>query len=165
MALSLEKKFYDLCAPVVGNLSLDLYDLEYLHGSTCLRLYIQDKETKTASLEDCVRVDKALSEPFEELSWIPQSIVLEVSSPGVFRKLRTKEHFASAVGENIKLTLKAYLSEESDFFSHIGKEKNLEGKLEKVEGEQIFVNYKNKIVALEIESIRKSNLEPDVFNS
>lgn len=101
----IEKRFYDLCSEVVCSLGLLLYDLEYnLHGNK-LCLYILDEETNSALIDDCVRVDRALSPYFEDEEWIPDSITLEVSSPGVYRSLKTREHFRRVIGKNIMVTL------------------------------------------------------------
>ena len=70
--IGLEKKFFLLCDPVVQEAGYRLYDLEYITGQKLLRLFIQDPRTGSALIEDCVKVDHALSEPFEKEDWIPE---------------------------------------------------------------------------------------------
>jgi ribosome maturation factor RimP len=55
------------------------------------------------SFEDCVRVSKRLLDLDEQSEIIPGNCSLEVSSPGINRKLRLPEHFNSAVGERLKV--------------------------------------------------------------
>ena len=55
------------------------------------------------SFEDCVRVSKRLLDIDEQQELIPQNCTLEVSSPGINRKLRLPEHFAGAVGERVRV--------------------------------------------------------------
>ncbi len=101
----MEQKFYELTQEVVSGEGYLLYDMEYIKGSKTLRVYIMNKETKTAVIEDCVNVDRAFSEPMEALEWIPDDIVLEVSSPGMFRKIKTREHLELSISERILVQL------------------------------------------------------------
>jgi ribosome maturation factor RimP len=55
------------------------------------------------SFEDCVRVSKRLLDMDEQQELIPPNCTLEVSSPGINRKLRLPEHFAGAVGERVRV--------------------------------------------------------------
>ncbi len=101
----IEEKFYELSKEVVSEAGYLLYDMEYIKGSKTLRVYIMDKETKSALIEDCVNVDRGFSEPMEAAEWIPDDIVLEVSSPGMFRKIKTTEHLELSLGERILIQL------------------------------------------------------------
>jgi ribosome maturation factor RimP len=55
------------------------------------------------SFEDCVRVSKRLLDIDEKEPLIPENCTLEVSSPGINRRLRRPEHFAGAVGERVRV--------------------------------------------------------------
>lgn len=55
------------------------------------------------SFEDCVRVSKRILDIDEQREIIPGTCTLEVSSPGINRKLRLPAHFCGAVGERIKV--------------------------------------------------------------
>jgi ribosome maturation factor RimP len=101
--IKLEKKFYDLASTVVREEGLSIYEMSYFRG--LLRVYIYSKKTGTAVLEDCIGVDRAFNKYIDMLEWIPENFVLEVSSPGVNRKLKTQVHFEMACGGNVKLTL------------------------------------------------------------
>ena len=102
----LEERLLKLCQEVVGQEGLVLYDGEYIPKNALLRLYIENSESQTASLDDCVQVDRALSLPFEQAQWVPEGLTLEVSSPGVCRRLRTLEHFHKALGQRIVFRVK-----------------------------------------------------------
>lgn len=100
-----ERKYWQLCQPVVRSESLELFDLEFNPRSSLLRLYIYNPATKTAIIEECARVDQALTPVFEseENSWIPESLILEVSSPGLTRKLKWPYQYNFAIGERVSL--------------------------------------------------------------
>ena len=55
---------------------------------------------------DCASISKALFE-IETLEWLFEKYGLEVSSPGIDRKLSKPKHFETAVGENLKLTVRS----------------------------------------------------------
>ena len=140
------------------NSSLKLYDLEYQTGSLLLRVYIINPETLTAEIGDCVKVDHALTLPLQE-SWVPDGITLEVSSPGIFRSLKTDWHFSMSINRRVKLRLMKPLlairgKTEGKFFELIGTLKNFNaGKLSlelehpRLEVEEIFVDKENIQIA------------------
>ena len=100
----IQKMFYELAQNVASGIGLGIYDLEYLPGQSLMRLFIFNLKTGTATIDDCVEMDKALTPFFESEKWMPSELTLEVSSPGIYRKLRTKEHFDRAIGERISIT-------------------------------------------------------------
>jgi ribosome maturation factor RimP len=55
------------------------------------------------SFEDCVRVSKRILDVDEQTGLIPEGCLLEVSSPGINRRLRHSGHFRDAVGERVKV--------------------------------------------------------------
>ncbi len=160
----LEKKFYLLCEPVVQEAGYRLYDLEYITGQKLLRLYIQDPRTGSALIEDCVKVDHALSEPFEKETWIPEEITLEVSSPGVYRHLSNLEHFKMSLGEIISVLIVGQLSDEQSVGAPKGVkgEKKFRGKLMEVDDESYVIEIKGYKLKLNYKQTKKVNLDPDL---
>lgn len=55
------------------------------------------------SLDQCARVARRLLDIDEQKPFVPDGCELEVSSPGINRRLRRPEHFATAVGERVKV--------------------------------------------------------------
>jgi ribosome maturation factor RimP len=82
-----------------------LYDLEYIKegGDQILRLYI-DKEDGV-DLNDCETVSRAAEAVLDAHDPIPAAYVLEVSSPGIERKLKKDSHFTRYIGHKIMLRL------------------------------------------------------------
>lgn len=160
----LEKKFYHLCEPVVQEAGYRLYDLEYVTGQKLLRLYIQDPRTGSALIEDCVKVDHALSEPFEKEEWIPEAITLEVSSPGVYRHISNLEHFKMSIGETIVVVITGQLSDEQIEGAPKGikGEKKFRGKLISADQENYVIEVKGFSLKLNYKQTKKVNLDPDL---
>ena len=68
-----------------------------------LRVYIFSKE-REVNLEDCEKVSRSLSDFLEEL--IPFKYNLEVSSPGLERKIKSEKEFIIFNGKDINIKLK-----------------------------------------------------------
>ena len=69
-----------------------------------------NKESMSAVLDDCILIDRELTPVFEENAWVPEDITLEVSSPGIDRKLRTKRHFDLSIDKRITLKYRGKLN-------------------------------------------------------
>lgn len=160
----LEKKFFLMCEPVVQETGYRLYDLEYIATQKVLRLYIQNPATGSALIEDCVKVDNALSPSFETEAWIPEDVVLEVSSPGVFRHISNLEHFKMSIGEILGVVIIGQLSEEQVKNAPKGLkgEKKFRGKLLEVGAETFTLEVNGFLLKLNYKQVKKVNLDPDL---
>lgn len=160
----LEKKFFLMCESVVLEAGFRLYDLEYVSTQKLLRLYIQDPRTGSALIDDCVKVDHALTPAFETETWIPEDVVLEVSSPGVYRHLANLEHFKMTIGEQIAVVIMGQLSEEQVQGAPKGikGEKKFRGKLLDVGNDDFTMEVKNFPLRLNYKQVKKANLDPDL---
>ena len=68
-------------------------------GRLVLRVSID--RTGGVTIEDCSRVSRRLGDALEMNQTVPHRFVLEVSSPGVERRLRTPEHFRRYLGSRV----------------------------------------------------------------
>lgn len=160
----IDKKFFELCSKVVVTEGLKLYDMDYLPGSLELRLYIYNPETNTAVIEDCVKIDHALTPYFESEQWMPQEISLEVSSPGVFRTLKTVEHFKMAEGEKVAMVLKGKLEKDAhpEAPKSILNDKKIMAQLKAASEDGVKLEEEGYEFELKYEEIKKANIEKDL---
>ena len=88
--------------PIAHNENLTLVDVEFLkEGSDwILRVFLENKAGEL-TIEECEKVSRALSVILDEEDPIDKSYILEVSSPGLERPLKTKEDFERFQGELI----------------------------------------------------------------
>jgi ribosome maturation factor RimP len=101
---NLKPAIWELVEPVVSANGFELFDLDVPAGRNgALRVYIWKGKGGNVLLDDCASVSKRLEELVQLDELIPESYILEVSSPGVNRKLSRPEHFVGAVGERIKV--------------------------------------------------------------
>ena len=160
---TLEDKFIVLCSEVLKDLNLEVYDLEYLSSNSVLRIYVQDPKTKSAVIEDCIKVDQALTEHIENLDWMPEELTLEVSSPGMFREIKSRKHFEAAVGENVDFILFKRLDEivgGEDLPKRLNKQKKIRAIVAAVNDEAVTIAEDNKNFKIEFELIKTAKLSP-----
>jgi ribosome maturation factor RimP len=102
---NIEEIVTGLAAPIVDMLDFELVEVEFVKeaGSWYLRVYI-DKPGGIA-IDDCQAVSERLSDLLDEKDPIPQSYILEVSSPGIDRPLKKDRDFEKNRGKNVEVKL------------------------------------------------------------
>lgn len=98
----------DIAAAIAEPKGVEIFDVELLGGGKhrVLRVYIDKPQGVT--LDDCEFVSHALGEALDAGDVIPgEGYNLEVSSPGVERKLTKPQHFERFVGHKAKVVLRA----------------------------------------------------------
>ena len=143
-----EKEYYDIVLPVVEDLGYRLYDVLYVKEGAdwYLRLFIDND--KGIDLDDCEKVSNLVGEKLDEVDPIENSYVLEVSSCGLERHLRSEEHFKKAIGNNIEIK----------FFKPFEKKKELAGILKEVSDGIIKIDADDKVYDVFIEDISSAKI-------
>ena len=132
----------------LNELGLELADIEYVSegGYNYLRIYVEKPDGNT-SLDDCVELSGRIDNIADEL--INEKFYLEVSTPGLERKLKRPKDFTRFTGRKVKIYTK----------SQIEGKKTFEGKLEKFENETIFLlDDTGKVYEIPLSKLKKSNL-------
>ena len=108
--MSVVESVRGLAEPIAASLELVLWDVRFFkEGADWILLITIDKEDGLISINDCEAMSRAIDPVLDEADVIPQSYRLQVSSPGLERKLRTAEHLQAFLGEKIMVRLqKAY---------------------------------------------------------
>ncbi|GMT41975.1 MAG: ribosome maturation factor RimP [bacterium] len=116
-------------APILEREGVSLYDMEFASAGRgmILRIFIDSKIGVTHN--HCVTISKQLSALLEVEELIKGAYTLEVSSPGITRKLKKPDHYAKSVGSLVRIVFK------KDFH---GPHEML-GKLQRGEGERFVI--------------------------
>ncbi len=140
-----------LLGPTVERLGYELADLEVRLGgkSGLIRLFIDKPEG--IGLEDCEKVSRAVSALLDVEDPVPGNYNLEVSSPGLDRKLRKVEHFQRFIGQIVKVKLRFPLEGRRRF----------RGKLLSADDENIVVEVDGESCSLALTTIDTARLVPD----
>ena len=101
----IEEKVEQLVKDPIEKLGYSLYDVEYVKEGPeyYLRIYI-DKESGI-DLNDCEKVSKEINEILDKADYIKEQYYLEVSSPGIERKLRKDKHLEQNISKNVEIKL------------------------------------------------------------
>lgn len=102
---NIEEKVENLLKEKIENIGYDLYDVEYAKEGKnyFLRIYIDKPEG--IDLNDCEKVNDAISDLLDEANYIKDQYFLEVSSPGIERILRKDKHLEQNKGKEIAIKL------------------------------------------------------------
>ena len=97
------ERVWEIAEPVVTHEGLEMVDVEYRRESRgmVLRLYL-DREGGV-SLDDLSRVSRQIGDLLDVHDTVPGTYTLEVSSPGVNRRLRRPEHFRRYIGQRVRV--------------------------------------------------------------
>lgn len=142
-----------LCLPIIKELNYELYYIEYVkeNNEYYLRLYI-DKAEGAISLKDCEVVSRSISSMMDEKDPIKDAYFLEISSPGLNRRLYNEDHFKKVIGNEI------YIS----FTKSIEGKKNIKGILKEVKGETVIIDVDGYDFNIPKDKIKIANLEGEI---
>jgi ribosome maturation factor RimP len=96
-----------LILPIVTDLGLELYDVEYQGG--ILRVVVDTPTGGPAgvNMESIALITRLISREFDHSDPVPGHYTLEVTSPGLERSLRVPRHFIREVGKVVAIRLTA----------------------------------------------------------
>lgn len=135
--------------PPIGALGYELVDLEARAGRNgLLRIYIDKPSGVT--LSDCEHVSEQVSALLDVEDPLPGHYVLEVSSPGLDRHLRTRAHFQRFEGETVKMELK----------SPRDGRRRLKGRIVAVDGDVISIDVEGTTWQVNLSDIAIARLAP-----
>jgi ribosome maturation factor RimP len=87
--------------PILADQGLECFDVEYSGG----RLVVMADRPGGVDLDALTDATRAISAALDQADPVPGHYVLEVSSPGLERRLRTPEHFRRFVGTTVSVKL------------------------------------------------------------
>jgi ribosome maturation factor RimP len=141
-----------LLEPTVERLGYELADLEVRLGGKggMVRIFIDKPDG--IDLDDCEKVSLAVSALLDVEDPVPGNYNLEVSSPGLDRKLTKSEHFQRFEGETVKVQMR---------FPIEGR-RRFRGTLVSSDDENIVVEVDGESHSLPLKTIDTARLVPEV---
>lgn len=139
----IEEKVEQLVKNPIEKLGYSLYDVEYVKEGPeyYLRIYIDKKSG--IDLNDCEKVSNEINEILDKADYIKEQYYLEVSSPGIERKLRKDKHLEQNISKNVEIKL---------FKKDNNGKKEYTGKLKAFNQEEIIIET-DKEIAIERKNI------------
>jgi ribosome maturation factor RimP len=149
--MTLKDTLLALLTPEIEDLGYELVELDAPApgGSGTLRIYIDGEDG--IGLEDCERVSHRVSGVLDVEDPIHGHYVLEVSSPGLDRPLRTEEHFRRQLGHQVKLVLT------------VGRpgRRRYKGRISGIEAGVLEIEVDGERIALPLSDIESARLVPE----
>lgn len=121
----------EVIEPAINTEGYVLVDIEFISSPSggTLRLFI-DKPDGGITLDDCEQVSRLLSPLLDVENIIQGRYFLEVSSPGINRRIRKKGDFEKFAGKKVKIHLRS---------PQDGRRK-ITGIIEGVEGSEVLIS-------------------------
>jgi ribosome maturation factor RimP len=138
-----EKKLYKLVAPEVAVMGFELIDMDFSRG--LLRITIDKPGGVT--LDDCVSVNRRVSLLLDTNDPIEGSYRLEVSSPGLNRRIKTLKEFEHFAGRKVKIQT---------------REGTFRGTIKGLAEESVLIDIDGTQQEVPFMDIQKANLEFDL---
>ena len=145
----LDRKVREEIENSINSIGFELMEIECSPNSNGLKIVTFIDHLDGVTLDDCVKASK-LIQPILDKENEEGAYLLEVSSPGLNRKLITKEHFDRFIGKTVKIKLK----------EKIDNRKNYKGALLTRHGNEIEVMVDNFKFTIDIDSIDICRIVP-----
>ena len=151
MASNIETKVDNLLRKIIEDLGYELYDVVYEKEGKDYYLRIFIDKDGGIDLNDCETVNNAINDILDEADYIKDQYFLEVSSPGLERTLRKKEHFMKQIGNEIMVKL----------YRPIDKKKEFSGTLTYYNDDSIGLDIQGNEIKIDLKDIA---LAKTIFN-
>ncbi len=108
------KKVERLIAPIVSDLQLDLYDLEFRGGTLRVTIDRPAGVDEGLDLEAIALASRLIGRELDHEDPMGGHYTLEVTSPGLERSLRIPTHFQRSLGKTVALRLRDIVTPEGE---------------------------------------------------
>lgn len=145
---NIEERVENLLRKTIEDLGYELYDVIYEKEAQDYYLRVFIDTPKGISLEDCEKVNDAISDMLDEADYIKEQYFLEVSSPGIERVLRKEKHWQANIGNEIICNLFHPIvinNQKEEQENSKGKKKKKQSNFKQIEG-KLKTFDKDKIV-------------------
>lgn len=139
--------------PVIVGMGYDFWGLECQVNQNTAQVRIFIDHSEGISLDDCSRVSQQLSAVLDVEDPVQVPYTLEISSPGINRKLFSIEQMQNSVGSQVKVKTTWPVNER----------RNIRGILKQADSEKITVISKeNEEFVVPVEAIKNAKLDLEI---
>jgi len=98
---------------IADGLGIEIIELSLKRASNRLIVRILVDKAGGINIDECALINKSIGSIVEEKELIPQRYLLEVSSPGLDRPLKTKDDFQRMIGKDVEVWLQKPVDDRS----------------------------------------------------
>jgi ribosome maturation factor RimP len=133
--------------PILEDGGFELIEISFNRSrfSATLALFV-DRVGGGVTIGECALLNRKVGEFLDTSSIIQERYLLEVSSPGIDRLLKTKNDFLRCVGKDVKFFLREAINGKIEFTARVLK----------AEDETVFVEIKNSSLEIALLNIAKA---------
>ena len=146
---SLDSKIKEEIEKSINLIGYELMEIECSPNKRGLKIVTFIDHSDGITMDDCVKATKVIT-PILELKE-DDDYLLEVSSPGLNRKLITKEHFDRFLGKTVKVKLK----------TKTDNRRNFKGQLKSRNENKIEITEDNQDIIIDIDLIDVCRIVPN----
>lgn len=138
----IEKRTEELVQDIIDSGGYELWDVEYVKEGSDYYLRVYADKEGGIMIDDCVTISRALEAKLDAEDFIEEAYILEVSSPGLTRKLKKDKDYDRSIG---KLVFVKLYKAEQGAKEFVGRLKEVDDKLLKldIEGDEVVLDRNN----------------------
>ena len=140
---SLETKIKEVLEPVINDLGFKVYDIIYEKEAQDYYLRVFIDKDEVISSDDCALVSQTIDPILDEKDFIKGSYLLEVSSPGLERRIRDNAQLEKALNSKIEVHT----------YKKVNEDKVLVGNLISFSENNIILDINNENIEIDRENI------------
>ncbi len=152
----IRQKVEELVQPLAAAQGVELVDAELLRprrGRSVLRLFLDRPGGIT--LEEIARISRVVGDLLDVHDLIPESYLLEVSSPGLTRRLKKPADYQRFAGRLVRITTRSAREGRQVF----------RGILQGLEGDQVCIKEGGDVYRFPLAEIARARLDIDLKNT
>lgn len=152
MLTAKEQQLLDALAPKAESEQVEIVTVEIAGASKAptIRVYIDAQDG--VGFDELSAAQAWIDEIMDEIDPFPGAYTLEVSSPGIDRPLRTREHFERFAGEDVVIKTASKIEGRSSF----------SGTLAGMDGDDVLVQINDLTDRIPYEAIKKAHVKGTV---
>lgn len=144
------ERIKEISIPFLSLIDAELVDVRIVNASGRITVtLLADKPGGGITLDECGRLNRQLSETLDAQDIFASSYVVEVSSPGIDRPLKTKGDFNRALHKVVRF----FLSEK------VNGKLEWAGPVERVDETCVYINVNGQELAIALSIINKARYE------
>ena len=148
----LVNKLKELLSEMLEQKGIELVELSYRRQNKGVVLRFLVDKTGGISLDECAQLNHEINRALDNTDIIDERYMLEVSSPGLDRPLKTKQDFIRVIGRPVKIVTRLPINGKQE---HSGELKGMGKKGKNI----VIINEDNQAVVISVEDITKARLD------
>lgn len=150
--MKIEEKVEELIEKVLEREGIEIVDIEYVPGPKGGRLTVYIDKEGGVDIDTCVYVSEIISPLLDTTDLFKGRYYLEVSSPGIERRMKKRRDFLRFQGKEVKVETKTSIEGRKNFKGTIGEV-----------GEDYFVIEEDKSsYRIKFDDIKRANLVVEI---